>query len=65
MTGKPAVVIYTRGGEDSSSKAAAGKDFQKRYMEMWLEFIGFTDVTSIHVDPILSNPSEVLFFQQG
>jgi FMN-dependent NADH-azoreductase len=31
-------------------------DFQKRYFEMWLGFIGFTDITSILVEPTLSDP---------
>ena len=58
VTGKPAVVIYARGGEYSSSEAAAGMDFQKRYLEMWLGFIGFTDINSILVEPTLSDPSD-------
>ncbi|MGD9361202.1 MAG: NAD(P)H-dependent oxidoreductase [Desulfobacterales bacterium] len=58
VTGKPAAVIYARGGEYSSSEAAAGMDFQKRYLEMWLGFIGFTDITSILVEPTLSDPSD-------
>jgi FMN-dependent NADH-azoreductase len=58
VTGKPAAVIYARGGEYSSSDAAAGMDFQKRYLEMWLGFIGFTDITSILVEPTLSDPSD-------
>ena len=58
VTGKPAVVVYARGGEYSSSEAAAGMDFQKRYLELWLGFIGFTDITSILVEPTLSDPSD-------
>lgn len=59
VTGKPAAVIYARGGEYSSSEAAAGMDLQKRYLEMWLGFIGFTDITSILVEPTLSDPSDL------
>ena len=59
VTGKPAAVIYARGGEYSSSEAAAGMDFQKRYLEMWLGFIGFTDITSTLVEPTLSDPSNL------
>ena len=59
VTGKPAAVIYARGGEYSSSEAAAGMDFQKRYLELWLGFIGFTDITSILVEPTLSDPSDL------
>ena len=59
VTRKPAVVIYARGGEYSSSDAAAGMDFQKRYFELWLGFIGFTDVSAILAEPTLSDPSDV------
>ena len=59
VTGKPAVVFYARGGEYSSSEAAAGMDFQKPYLEMWLGFIGFTDITSILVESTLGDPSEL------
>ncbi len=59
VTGKPAVVIYARGGEYSSSEAAAEMDFQKRYLEMWLGFIGFSDVTSILVEPTLGDSSDL------
>lgn len=58
VTGKPAAVIYARGGEYSSSEAAAGMDFQKRYLDLWLGFIGFTDVSAILVEPTLSDPSD-------
>jgi len=59
VTGKPAAVIYARGGEYTSSEAAARMDFQKPYLEMWLGFIGFTNIASIVVEPTLSDPSEV------
>jgi FMN-dependent NADH-azoreductase len=59
VTGKPAAVIYARGGEYSSSEAAAGMDFQKRYLDLWLGFIGFTYITSILVEPTLSDPSDL------
>ena len=52
-------MIYACGGEYSSSEAAAGMDFQKRYMDMWLGFIGFTDITSIIVEPTPSDPSDL------
>ena len=59
VTGKPAAVIYARGGEYSSSDDAVGMDFQRRYLELWLGFIGFTDVSTILVEPTLSDPSDV------
>ncbi len=59
VTGKPAAVVYARGGEYTSSEAAAGMDFQKRYMDLWLGFIGFTNVSMILVEPTLGDPSDV------
>jgi FMN-dependent NADH-azoreductase len=64
VTGKPATVIYARGGEYTSSEAVAGMDFQKPYLEMWLRFIGFTKIDSIVVEPTLSDPSEVEKFKK-
>jgi len=34
-------------------------DFQKPYLEMWLGFIGFTDITSILVEATLGDPSDL------
>jgi FMN-dependent NADH-azoreductase len=59
VTGKPAAVIYARGGEYTSSEAATGMDFQKRYLDLWLGFIGITDVSTILVEPTLNDPSDV------
>ena len=64
VMGKPAAVIYARGGEYTSSEAAAMIDFQKPYLEMWLGFIGFTNIDSIVVEPTLSDPSEVEITQK-
>jgi len=55
VTGRPAVVIYARGGEYVDGGAAY--DFQKPYMELWLRFIGFTDVRNMVVEPTLGDPS--------
>lgn len=59
VTGKPAVVIYARGGEYSSTDTVAALDFQKPYVEMWLGFIGFSDIRSIVIEPTLSAPETV------
>jgi len=59
VTGKPAVVIYARGGEYSSNDTVAALDFQKPYVEMWLGFIGFSDIHPIVIEPTLSAPETV------
>ncbi|MDP2645876.1 MAG: NAD(P)H-dependent oxidoreductase [Desulfobacterales bacterium] len=56
VAGKPAVVIYARGGEYSSGDDARARDFQKSYLEHILKFIGFTDIRSILVEPTLAAP---------
>jgi FMN-dependent NADH-azoreductase len=56
VTGKPAAVIYARGGAYSGSSPAAPMDHQRPYMETWLAFIGFSDVQSIVVEKTLGGP---------
>lgn len=58
VTGKPAVVVYARGGAYSSDETR-GMDFQKSYLEFLLGFIGFTDIQSIVVEPTLGAPDDV------
>ena len=58
VTGKPAAVIYARGGAYSSDEMK-GMDTQKAYVDLLLGFIGFTDVTSILVEPTLAAPDDV------
>ena len=53
VTGKRAVAVYARGG-DYSDPAAAAVDFQKRYLDHILGFIGITDVSSVIVQPTLA-----------
>ncbi|MDF1593997.1 MAG: NAD(P)H-dependent oxidoreductase [Desulfobacterales bacterium] len=59
VTGKLAVVLYARGGEYSSNDTVGALDFQKPYVEMWLGFIGFSDIRSIVIEPTLSAPETV------
>ncbi|MEW6673339.1 MAG: NAD(P)H-dependent oxidoreductase [Thermodesulfobacteriota bacterium] len=59
VTGKPAVVVYARGGEYSSNATVVALDFQKPYVEMWLGFIGFTDIRSVVIEPTLTAPEAV------
>lgn len=56
---KPATVIYARGGDYSSNAQMGGLDFQKRYLDTLLGFIGFTQVRSIVAEPTLGGPAEV------
>lgn len=53
VTGKPAVVVYARGGAYKSGTATESFDLQKGYMELVLGFIGFTDIRSVVVEPML------------
>lgn len=59
VTGKKAAVIYARGGEYPAGTPGEAYDLQKRYMELWLGFIGVTDVRSIVIEPTLSAPETV------
>ncbi len=54
VTGKPAVVIYARGGEYLGGGGAY--DFQKPYVELMLGFIGFTSISAIVAEPTLGAP---------
>jgi FMN-dependent NADH-azoreductase len=54
VTGKPVLVVYARGGEYPAGTAAEAFDLQKKYLELILGFIGFTDVRSVIVEPTLA-----------
>jgi FMN-dependent NADH-azoreductase len=56
VTGKPAVVVLARGG---AYPAGAAMDMQKGYIDLWLKFIGFTDITYVDVEPTLGKPEDV------
>lgn len=59
VTGKPAALIYARGGAYGSGTGAEGYDYQKTYMEQVLGFIGFTGIQSIIIEPtLMSTPEE-------
>jgi FMN-dependent NADH-azoreductase len=53
VTGKPVTVIYARGGSYSSGTGAESYDLQKGYMDVILQFIGFTEIKSIIIEPML------------
>ena len=50
---KPVVAVYARGG-DYSPQQEQMVDFQKRYLELILGFIGLTDLRSVVCMPTLS-----------
>jgi FMN-dependent NADH-azoreductase len=54
VTGKPAAVVYARGGAYGAGTGAEGYDQQTRYLQQILGFIGFTDVKTILVEPTLA-----------
>ncbi len=51
ITGKPAFVAFARGGEYGAGEGALPYDFQRRYMELILGFMGITKVQSLLVEP--------------
>jgi FMN-dependent NADH-azoreductase len=56
VTGKPAVAVYARGGEYAAGTPAEAHDFQKKYFEHALGFIGFTDIRPVVVECTLYGP---------
>ena len=58
VKGKPCMIAFARGGDyhDADPNAV---DFQKRYLELVLGFIGITDVRSVMVQPTLMGGPEV------
>ena len=58
VTGKPAVIVYSRGDAYIGNPKMAALDFQKPYLESLLRFIGFTDIQSIVIEPTLSAPDQ-------
>jgi len=59
VTGKPIMVVYARGGAYPPDSPTASLDFQKKYMELLLGFIGFANQMSIVIEPTEGAPEEV------
>jgi FMN-dependent NADH-azoreductase len=57
VQGKPAVVIYARGGAYGGD--GSGMDHQKPYVEQILGFMGFTNILPIVVEPTLAAPTDL------
>jgi FMN-dependent NADH-azoreductase len=55
---KPIAVIYARGGSYPAGTPGEAYDLQKKYLELALGFIGFTNIQSILVDPTLHGSPE-------
>jgi len=53
VTGKPAAMVYARGGSYPPGTPGEAYDLQTRYLETILGFIGFTEFHPIIVDPTL------------
>ena len=60
VTGRPALVVYSRGGTYATDSAMASLDLQKPYLEAWLRFIGFDTPRSIVVEPTLAPEAEAV-----
>jgi FMN-dependent NADH-azoreductase len=56
VAGKPVFVSYARGGEYPPGSPTEPYDFQTKYLEGWLGFIGFTDIRPLVIEPTLSGP---------
>ena len=54
MTGRPACVVYSRGGVYPPGTPGEGMDFQTKYLETLLQFLGFSDIKRIIVEPTLA-----------
>ncbi|MFA7230967.1 MAG: NAD(P)H-dependent oxidoreductase [Victivallaceae bacterium] len=50
VTGRPVMLIYSRGG-DYSEKETSALDFQRNYLRFYFQFIGFTDIREIVAGP--------------
>jgi FMN-dependent NADH-azoreductase len=60
MKARKAAVVYARGLDyfsESSITPAAAYDFQRPYMEMWLRFIGVTEISAVVVEKTLLGPA--------
>jgi len=52
---KPIMVVYARGSAYPADSPAAALDFQKKYLEWVLNFIGFQKIGSMVVEPTLGD----------
>jgi FMN-dependent NADH-azoreductase len=65
VTGKPVFVAYARGGEYPEGTPDEAYDFQKKYLELILGFMGLTGVKSVVVEPTLMGGPDVAAKKQA
>jgi FMN-dependent NADH-azoreductase len=58
VKGKPVFIAYARGGEYAAGTPGEGFDLQKKYLELILRFIGFSDIRSVVVEPTIASGPE-------
>ena len=56
---KPIFIAYARGGEYPPGTGGEAFDLQKRYLELILGFIGFSDIQSVIIEPTLAGGVDV------
>ncbi len=56
VTGKRVFIAYARGGEYVPGTEAEAFDFQTKYFETILGFMGLTDVETVVIEPTLMDP---------
>ena len=59
VTDKPVFIAYSRGGAYPPGTDMEAFDFQTKYLELALGFMGLTDVRSVVAEPTLMNGPEV------
>jgi FMN-dependent NADH-azoreductase len=59
VTGKPIFISYAHGGEYLPGTPVEAFDFQTKYLEFILGFVGFTDIRRIIVEPTLEGGPKV------
>ncbi len=56
---KPVFIAYSRGGEYPVGTPGEGYDFQTKYLELILGFIGLTDIRKVIVEPTLQGGPDI------
>jgi FMN-dependent NADH-azoreductase len=59
VTGKPVFIAYASGGEYSPGTPGEVMDFQRKYLEAALGFMGFKNISTIAVEPTLEKGPDV------
>lgn len=59
VTGRPIMIICARGGTYPEGTPAAAYDLQTAYLRLILQFIGFTDLRWLLIEPTLEQGPEV------